>query len=981
MSKQWLIKNKNGNILGPYSEKEIGFHIEEGKFKGEELLSSYPVGKWKPISSQPFFYEKILAKLNEQNKSAPPSEKFKSIEQSSTAKGSLGDEIIEPTRIVDPRDKDSSTKKMEKKKRVKIKLSEKFKKDVLSEEENSEIIEMEDIKDKFIDRLKISLKTPVLILIGLSIAAFAFLFQDKENRSEKKIRLLPIRKTIKPWTNKELKSKLQNGMKAYLSGTVSNYLNAQSQYVQILEGHPDKVEIYSYLCLVYLEIWPFAYQDTKDQNALKRALNLVSKKNPSGIYSDLCRSVQALIDKNPEKSLRITNNVLDEAENKVSLFFYYLKAKALKALNRTIEANNYLESVYQLQQEWIAPYMLGAQIFYEKKQYDLSAKLYQKVLHLFPKHNSAGLKMGILEYKYFKKYNNSERRLKSILLDLNEPIKPDILIEAYIALANIYLKQNNRSEVVKYANKAYALYPNHPDVMNLKQKLGQEGDFKDTQVKSWALIYKGDLLVNQGNCSKALENFKKAYTADNKRNAPAALKAAQCYWQMGFSGQAIRWLRRSINADSKMIEAYFLLSDYLSALYDFESAKEILAAVKNKQPSNFDLFKAYALLSFRQEQYTATVAYAKRSLDFYTSDTEVYILLSKAHRALNESHKAFSYAERAIQEDMNNISAQITYALSLQLAYNERKTIKYLKDLVSHFPRITDYSQALGKFYFELNMYEEAEAIFKGIIEKNKNFKPAYIFLGKIYSNLSDKEGSRTGEKYEKALQYFLEASLLDISDPEPIFFTAQTYMNHKEHQMAENEFEKVLQMNPNYPLIHYYIGKINFLQEGEENLEKALKYAKTQSAKNPNHYLPYKLAGDIYRVISQGAFEDPQERLATYELCTKEYQKALKYLKTDTETSIGLIECYKGSGNMDSALQLALQLVKEEGLSGYPQFYKEIGSIFEAKNQYEKARAYYSTYFSLIPGAEDRKIIETRINKLIDEKNKLTATEKETKK
>ena len=177
---------------------------------------------------------------------------------------------------------------------------------------------------------------------------------------------MSVYKTRKPWTKEELNRKFQKALLSYYKGTISHYLDAQSQYVQILEAHPEKLEIYQHLCLVYLEIWPFAYQDTKDKNALNNTLNLVSKRDKGRIYSDLCKSVQAFINKNPEKSLTIINNALNEINRFSPVFFYYIKARALKALNRTAEAKGYLQSIYKLKSEWIAPYMLEAQMFYEK---------------------------------------------------------------------------------------------------------------------------------------------------------------------------------------------------------------------------------------------------------------------------------------------------------------------------------------------------------------------------------------------------------------------------------------------------------------------------------------------------------------------------------------------------------------------------------------------------------------------------------------
>ena len=969
MDELWLIKDKKGRIFGPYNEQEICFYIEEEEFKGEVFFSSYPTGQWKPLSAHPVFYEKILAKLHGKADSSSYQD-----ETSFSTKESMEQDYVEPTRIVTVKEQKPLKSR---KKKVKIKLSEEFKEDVLAEEEPSDIIEMEDVKESFIDKLKPALKIPVLIFVLLSVLTFAFFNSGKKNNSvEEQVRLLSVRKKREAWTKEEVKTKTQKALISYFQGTVSNYLNAQLQLTQILEGNPDEVEIYHYLCLVYLEIWPFAYQDTKDKNALNQTLNLVSQRDKERIYSDLCKSVQALIDKKPEKSLILTNNSLTMINNLSPIFFYYIKAQALKALNKTTEARSYLQSIYKLRPEWTAPYMLDAEMFYKQEQYDLSTKLYQKVLSVFPEHTSAGLQMGILEYKYFKKPQNSEKRLKSILLDLSDLVLPNILLEAYLTLANIYLKQNNKKQTVEYSNKAYALEPEHPDVLMLKSKLGEEINFENTKVKARGLIYKGDMLVSQGNCLEAQKYFKKAYTAGHKRNALAAIRMAKCYWKSGSSGQAIRWLRRAINAEGQMLEPYFLLSDYLSDLYDFESAKEVLNAVKSQSPSNYDLFKAYALLSFRQKQYKAAAAYAERSLQFYTSDAEIYILLSKTYRILGEAHKAFAYADKAVREDAS-VQAQIVYALALESAYGPRRAQAYFEDLISSYPLIIEYSQALGEYYFDREMYDKALAQFKSIVDQTPDFKPAYIYLGRIYNDLSKKKGG-SREEYDQALRYFLEATLLDTSDPEPLFYIGETHLDNKQYQLAENEFEKILQINPNYPLIHYHIGLVNFYQQGEENLEKALKLAKTQSAKNPKHFLPYKLAGDIYKLRAKGVFEDPQEKRVTYELCAKEYQKALKYLKSDIEISVGLIECYKGYGNLDTALQFALQLTKEEGLSGYAEIYREIGSIYESKDQYEKARSSYISYFSLHPGAKDRAEIEARINKLIKDKESMSNPEEE---
>ena len=971
MEKLWLIKDKKGRIFGPYSEKEICFYIEEGEFTGEEFFSSYPTGQWQPLSAHSLFYKKILDQLHGNTKSDSTQDEGP-LSLKEEADSEKSEEYIEPTRIVVPK----AGKTSKKNKKIKIKLSQKFKEEKQDfREEFSDVIEMEDVKEGFIDKLRIVFKLPTLIFILLLSSIFLFLkFSNKDPRryQEEQVRLLSISKKREPLTKKELKMKLQKAIGAYFKGTIPHYLNAQMQLVQALEAQPKEVEIYQYLCLIYLEIWPFAYQDTKDKNALKKTLNFVSQRDQTKIYSDTCKSIKALIDLKPEKALMLINNILNAIDKGFSpIFFYYIKAKALNALNKKRESRNYLNSIYKLRPEWIAPYMMGAQIFYEDKQYDLAGGLYQKVLSVFPGHISASLRLGIIEYKYLKKWQNSERRLKTHLLNLSTLVEPDILIEAYTALANIYLNQKNQKQALEYSNKAYALNPEHPDVLKLKSKLSDIGNFDKIQVRARGLIYQGDAFVSQGNCLEAQKYFSKAYKV-SKRNSLAAFRMAQCYWQSGASGQAILWLRRAINADVKMLESYFLLANYLSELYDFDSAKDILSSVKRQKPSNYDLFKAYALLAFRQKKYQEAIVYAERSLKFYTSDVEIYILLSKTYRALGETHKAFSYANKAIQEDPS-IQAQITYALSLDSAYGFHRAKDYFEKLIGNFPLIIDYSQALGEYYFDKGLHEKAIQVFQNVIQKHSKFKPAYIYLGRVYNYLSYTSGGNR-EYYEKALEFFLEATLLDISDPKPLFYTGKTHLDNKQYYLAEKEFEKILKISPNYPLIHYYVGLVNFYQEGEKNLEKALKFAKIQSSKDTKHYISYKLAGDIYRLRAKGVFNDLHEQRVTYELCVKEYQKALKYLKGNIEISIHLIECYKGSGDIDLALQLALSFLGKQGLSGHPDLYKKIGSIYEIKEQYEEARRFYNDYFALFPGAKDRKTIENRIHQFISNKKQLSS-------
>ena len=807
MKKLYLVKDKKERIFGPYTEQEICFYIEDRELKGDEFFSSYPTGKWEPLSTHPVFYEKIISQLNRSDKESNASQK--ELESSFESLENDDQEALEPTRIF----KASSEKSSEKKK-VKIKLSQQFREEVLLEEGADDIIEMEKTSHtKITERVKNIFKRSFrYIVLALCIAALGLALIFSGEKNQKPIRLSAPFKKEAPLGKKAFKEKLKQAFISFNKSAAVEYLKAQEIYVELLSADSSRHSFYVFLCFIHLELWPFSNQDSKDKQSLKRVLNLAQKADSSRDYADFCLAAKSYIDKNFEELIAISNRLLDNSGDKIKpIFIYYLKAKALRVLNLEKQAVSFLDSIFILEPGWIAPILLKADIYYDNQRYSLAFREYQRVLKIFPKHPTALLGRGVLEYKYFKKTEKSQNTLEKAFSESIEGVGYDLLFEAYVVLANIYFNNGNKKSALKYAAGAYALYPLHPDIVKLKLKLKEEESFKNTRINERALIYKGDLFVNQGNCLQAIEEFKKAYKLN--RSGLAALKQAKCHWQLGATGSAIRWLKRSIQADPQMLDSYFLLSDYLSQLYVFEQAVEILNSVSRKHPGSADFFKAYAQLAFRQKNYNQTIAYSKKALKFYSFDVGIYVMLSRSYLALDNTTKAYFYAKKAIDGNNSHVQAQISYALTLDAVGMSSGTEAYYRQLIedSAGASALAYRQALGEYFFEREDYKKAEEEFELLASKNPKLKSAYIYLGRIYSEWSLKDR----KYYDEAVKQFREASLLDLSDAQILFYIGKTHLNHENYNLAYEEFSKILQINSNYPLIHYYIG-LTFLHRGE---------------------------------------------------------------------------------------------------------------------------------------------------------------------
>ena len=967
MSQLYLVKDKKGRIFGPYNEEEICFHIEEGELKGNEQFSNYPTGKWQPLSASSAFYKKIISKLNRFEKTTQSDDELSNLSDNVT---SDEQKTLEPTRILKVDLKGSSSKK----KKVKIKLSREFRDEILKEEGFDDVIDMEPLADK---KNIFSQKLLRYSLFGGSafLLLLLLVFNPSGEKTEKlkPERLLAPYKTRPEITTEKLKEQFKTALSFYKKASIPNYLKAQKIYVEILESFPKEGSLYPLLCLVHLEIWPFSYQDTKDKQSLQRVLNLVQKEDQSKKNTRFCLAVNFYIKKDFSSVIKLTNDLLNQSENIVSpAFIFYLQAQALKNSKSEKKSLSLLDTVIKLDPEWIAPLLLKANIYYQNQKYNLAIQEYQKILKIDPDHISALIRLGILEYKHLKQINKSQATLIKAFSQKSQKTAPDILFDAYLILANIYYNQGKKKELLNYTKKAYALNPDNADVIKLKNQVKNNQAFEKVRIESRALVYKGDLLADQENCLKAIKHFIEAYKFT--RSSLAAFKAGQCYWKLGAEGRSIRWLKRAINVDPHLLDAHLTLSNYLSQLYQFDYARDILNSVIRRYPNNTDIYKAYSKVAFRSEFYNQAIAYGGRVLSFYPHDIKTLVLLSRSHFALEEVNLAYSYAKKAINLNPNDSSAQISYALILDHTGEDVDTLTYLRNKIEEHPQNFEYHQALGKHFYNQEQYDKAREELELLIAKNPKLKSAYILLGLTYTELSLKN-----KKYlDIAVKNFREASLLDLSDVKPAFYVGQIYLNNKNYNLAHKEFDKVIQVNPNYPLIHYYFGLSILKQGGTESLDQALKAAQTEAVKNPRHYLPYKLAGDVYRLKSSQSFKKELDRKKMYSLCAKEYQKALKYVEKSIEISMNLLFCYQGSGDLDKALDLATNLSEEDDLSGYPGIYREIGAIFEFKEEYEKAENNYNKYFKLQPAAKDRVQIERRISSLMEEKKKLTQPEEE---
>jgi tetratricopeptide (TPR) repeat protein len=924
-NRRWIIRDASGRIDGPFTTEKILYKIGRGEFSGDEHIAHYPDGHWIPISQDPQFYDKLLDVISEDENQegteithvmefTRPEQPEKDPEPTQTKSSATPEHTQTPTPIAPGQQKGKKKKRRRK----------------------PEDIELVDVRPQILKQLIPKVRLPVFIAVaGLAIAALILLSSGSD---EERIHLIAPQKGQAQVAPESARGRIRQGVGDFVKDTFDGYLKAQNSFVYVVERNNKNAEVMALLCMTYLQLWPYAYQDSSDSKVISMMVQESSKIDPAGMHSATCRTVDLIVRSRFQEAKSLVEAILDARANESNppIIFYFLKGFLLEGTGDHASAIGYLQSAQQLWQSWILPYVMEAQAHVRLEKYNNAANLYRRVLQVNPAHTTARIELGILEYKQFNHFDIGERLLKEALRKEDAP-RPT-LSRAYLGLAEVALKRGDQSQALSYAQKAFSLNPSNTVAKNLIVQIGGVEKLKSTKVKGQQLLFEGDQFFREGDCHAAQAHYKAAFEED-QRNALAALKAAQCLWKLSFSTEAIEWLNRAIRADPKLVEAYVTMADYQAQRYNFTAAARILETARSVNPKSYEVYRGFAMVELRRNNAKGAINFGKRALQLYENDVETQIILAQASLALHDPKMGYNYAAKAVDLDVNHRKAQIVYAEALAGLQGVDVGVDYFLKLVNNYPLVGEYRLALGKMLLADERYQQAEEIFRQIIKLEEKPKEAYVELAKVLKA----EGNMN-----EALELLLKAAVLDPADAEPLFLAGGIYLDLKKPQEASVQFSRVLTINKLYPLVHYQLGRAALLLNDPKS---ALTFTEAEKKANPNLADAYLLAAEAQSLLQQ------------YSMCATEYQKAIKLRPQQANIYVRLAQCYRKAGNLDAAI--AMLNVASTRESGMADIYKEQGAIYELKGDVVHAIESYNQYFSLDPDAPDRSQIEDRISTL----------------
>jgi tetratricopeptide (TPR) repeat protein len=902
---QWIIKTRSGEMIGPIDTKEVLKLIASQKVDGSEKIQKYPDGRWIEVSKQPEFFDELL-KVLEDSKKAVRSAQEKKIEPII--------EYVQETVIVNKNPIAKRQSEVSKKPTI-----------VTIPLENNENKKKTKTNFKLIFNLIILLF--VCVLVGI-------LFIDDTKESEKPNLISPRLAGGTELPPQQIKEIVKNGIDVFVLDTFEGYQKAQTFFVQGVEGANKNLDLRGLLCLTYKELWTHVKQDSKDIETIQSLAKSTRQIDPVGINGIYCETTKLTVLGKFKEAKGLLENSLNQTQFSTAAVLYALRAEMFYDEGDFQTASLYSEKAASLWPEWVKAKVIQARSLIKIDNFQKAHSIYEQIIKENPKNKTAQLEYGLLKFYQLRQNENAEKILMSALAT---KFKVSRVLEArsYAALARILHSRAELKKAKEFAEKAYALNPVDIETKEVLKIMGGSSKLNNNASQAIELVFLGDQYSRKGDCLAAQAEYKTAFEL-NPSNGLIAVKAAKCLWQLNQSQEAISWLRKAIESDKKLVQAYVLSADYLSQKFDYQNAISILNRGASLFPNNYEILKGYGMVEFRRNNFKEALAYLLRSNKIYENDSETLILLAETQLLLRDYKEASKYSVRAIEVDASSAEAQIIYAKTLAELYGIDSGINYLKDLIKKFSYTTDYRLGLADLLRYSERYKQAQEAYEQLIQLDPKNKKAHLGLGESY---------QAQGLYNQALKSFYAAAILNPSDVEGVVRAGLVYLEKENYSEAVRQFQRAQKTNPNFPKINYYIGKA-FFENGDYNF--ALTAAMEERKMNPNLADSYILAAEIYTNTKQ------------FQKCAEEYQKALKLRPQGAEIYVKLAKCYRLAGSSDVAESMLNIAANQE--SGLPEIYKEQGAIFETKGDFRAAIAAYNKYLALSPNAPDRKEIQNRI-------------------
>ena len=297
----------------------------------------------------------------------------------------------------------------------------------------------------------------------------------------------------------------------------------------------------------------------------------------------------------------------------------------------------------------------------------------------------------------------------------------------------------------------------------------------------------------------------------------------------------------------------------LAAIYysrkNFEKALEYSDRVLAVNPRDPAAAKLAGMAAYQMNQFDRAAKFLRIALAAHTADAEAHYWLGMALYAQSDARQALDEFYRARLQNPKDI--EVLYMIG---RIHWQMSQQAWEEMVKLDPASVRVKQMVAEKDELWNLYPEAVAKYKEIIEQEPQAPGFHYSLGKLYLHLG---------KFTEAEVAFRDELKVDPHSATAYYGLAQVAFEHRDLPNALENAGRAIQENPGYGDAYVLLGRTELNMGNKQKAEEALERAAALSPSDPS---PYYMLAHLYTDL--GKTDLAAKAIATYQQLQDEQEK-----------------------------------------------------------------------------------------------------------
>jgi cellulose synthase operon protein C len=508
--------------------------------------------------------------------------------------------------------------------------------------------------------------------------------------------------------------------------------------------------------------------------------------------------------------------------------------------------------------------------------------------------------------------------------------------ETHEAWANYYSAQTNIAAAMQEMQQAIAADPNRSEfylllaLLQLRSNLPDQAETnfkKATEVDPKAMnaqLALGGFYQSRKRQPEAEQQFKHAIDVDPKNPAPRAA-LVRLLMQEGKKVETEAFLRQTKKDLSDNREGYRMLGDFYFATGDLDKATAEYTSLYGDHPKDLQVKKNYIQLLILKNRLDEATKLDNQILKANAHDVDALVYKGQVQLRKNDANGAIDALQSALRDDPDNAVAHYQLGTAFAQQHNDGRAESEWREAVRIRPDLSDAQRSLAALELRRGDVDAVRQTAQQIITAEPYSPDGFLLKG--IAEIARQHYSDAQQDAQQAMQRAPQS-------PAPYIQMGNIQLVQKHYSEAEKFYQQALDKDPSSADGLSGVMNTYFAQK---QFDKAIAAANAQIAKSPNNSNFYDLLGTA---LFNGKKDLPGAEAAL--------RKAIELDKSNVDAleKLGKVQVQEGSA--DQALALYLQSIK-----GNPRevtFYILSGELYEAKKDWNQAKAMYQQALSISP-------------------------------